>query len=362
VRRPAATSAQVEVLTATEPDNLNALLTVDPLELEVGFGLVGLVDGPGSSLLNRITLIRRQIATELGLLMPIVRIHDNAELPPNGYRFQLRGATVGSGEVRADRLLALNPGTVAAPVEGIETTEPAFGLPALWITRSDRDTAELRGYTVVDPTSVVSTHFTETVRTFAHLVLSRQDTKGLLDNLKAEHPAVVDEVVNSPLGVPGVHRVLQNLLREGVSIRDLVTILETLGGYGKVTSDADVLTEFVRQSLGRSLCARYVDEQGQLHALILEAGLQEMIMAGLRNQENHLALELDSLLGTQLIQALAQAMEDVAARGFNPVLVAPSALRLPLRRYLEALPRLAVLSFGEVPQGCTLRNERVVAL
>ncbi len=320
------------------------------MELEIGFGLVPLVDlDQGGNLLSRITLVRRQIVVDLGLLMPTIRIRDNMLLDANEYRIKLRSVTVSQGEVRPDRLLAMNPGLVEEEIEGIETTEPAFGLPALWIGHDQRERAELVGYTVVDPSSVVATHLTETVRQFAAAILTRQDVSNLLDNLKEDFPAVVDELVPNQLTLGDVQRVLQSLLREQISIRDLLTVLETLANYAKLTTDPDVLTEFVRQSLARAICAQYADERGTVSVLTIDAGLQEQLMGSLEQTDQGLTLALDPDVGQRLAQALAQEMEKMASQGYTPVLLAPTQLRLALRRYIETiLPKLVVLSFREI--------------
>lgn len=349
-RQADAEAADGESATPAEPESLNHLLAIDPMELEIGFGLVPLVDlDQGGNLLSRITLVRRQIVVDLGLLMPTIRIRDNMQLDANEYRIKLRSVTVARGEVRPDRLLAMNPGLVEEEIDGIETTEPAFGLPALWIGQDKRERAELVGYTVVDPASVVATHLTETVRNFAAAILTRQDVSNLLDNLKEDYPAVVDELVPNQLTLGDVQRVLQGLLREQISIRDLLTVLETLANYAKLTTDPDVLTEFVRQSLARAICAQYADERGTVSVLTIDAGLQEQLMGSLEQTDQGLTLALDPDMGQKLAQALAQEMEKMASQGYTPVLLAPTQLRLALRRYIETiLPKLVVLSFGEI--------------
>ncbi len=349
-KQSSAEAADGESATPAEPESLNHLLAIDPMELEIGFGLVPLVDlDQGGNLLSRITLVRRQIVVDLGLLMPTIRIRDNMQLDANEYRIKLRSVTVSQGEVRPDRLLAMNPGLVEEEIDGIETTEPAFGLPALWIGQDQRERAELVGYTVVDPASVVATHLTETVRNFAAAILTRQDVSNLLDNLKEDYPAVVDELVPNQLTLGDVQRVLQGLLREQISIRDLLTVLETLANYAKLTTDPDVLTEFVRQSLARAICAQYADERGTVSVLTIDAGLQEQLMGSLEQTDQGLTLALDPDVGQKLAQALAQEMEKMASQGYTPVLLAPTQLRLALRRYIETiLPKLVVLSFGEI--------------
>jgi flagellar biosynthesis protein FlhA len=347
---------------AAEPESFNALLAIDPMELEIGFALVPLVDvEQGGNLLNRITLVRRQIALDLGLIMPTVRIRDSMLLDPNQYQIKLRGVVVASGDIRADRLLAMNPGLADQEVEGIPTTEPAFGLPATWIARDQRERAEILGYTVVDPASVIATHLTETVKTFAPVILSRQDVANLIENLKADYPAVVEDLIPNQLAMGDVQRVLQNLLREGISIRDLLTILETLANYAKLTNDPDVLSEFVRQALQRAICAQYADDQGVLHVLTLDPELQELLMQSLTQTERGFQLAPDADLAQRMVQNLAQEMERMASQGYQPTLVTPAQIRQPFRRYIETtLPRLTVLSYGELAPNFKVQTKGMV--
>lgn len=240
------------------PESVINLLQVDPIEFEFGYGLIPLADNQqGGDLLDRIIMIRRQCALELGLVVPVIRIRDNIQLRPNEYVIKIKGNVVGGGELLLNHYLAMSPGYDEESVTGIETTEPAFGLPALWIDEVTKDRAELAGYTVVDPPSVVATHLTELIKKHAHELLGRQETKALVDNLRENYSALVDELIPSLLSIGDVQKVLAKLLREKISIRDMVTIFETLADYGTYTKDPDVLTEYVRQSLSRQITQQF---------------------------------------------------------------------------------------------------------
>src|SRR5262245_22536807 len=255
---------------AKQPENVVDLLQLDPMELEIGYGLIPLVDQEqGGNLLSRITLIRRQLAMDLGVVLPTIRVRDNLQLRPNTYVVKLRGVEVARGELMVNNFLAMNPGTAEDGLEGIPTTEPAFGLPALWVGPGQRENAELLGYTVVDPSSVLTTHLTEVIKTNAPSILSRQDVKGLVDNLRRDYSALIDELVPNLLTLGEIQKVLQNLLRERVSVRDLVSILEALADAARATKDTDLLTEYARRALARSITSGYKDEHGNLAAMML---------------------------------------------------------------------------------------------
>jgi len=346
------------------PENVAKLLQVDPMELEIGYGLIPLVDvEQGGNLLGRIGLIRRQVALDLGIILPTIRIRDNVQLNPNSYVIKLRGVQVAEGEARVNRYLAMNPGLAAEPLEGIPTTEPAFGLPAIWISSDIREQAEMMGYTVVDPSSVVTTHLTEVIKANAPEILGRQDTQNLLNNLKVDYPALVDELVPDILTVGDVQRVLQNLLRERVSVRDLVTILEALASHARLTKDPDVLTEYARQALARPITSQYVDRDGTLKVITLSPELQQALAAGVQRTEQGLAIAMEPSLIQRFLQAVAKEMERVAALGFQPVLLCPSTIRLPLRRLTErSLASLVVLSYSEIAPKTEVQAKGMVEL
>jgi flagellar biosynthesis protein FlhA len=336
-----------------EPENVLSLLKIDPIEIEIGYALIPITDAhQGGTLLGRVTLIRRQMALDLGIVVPTIRIRDNAQLPPNQYSIKLRGAQVATGEVRANRLMAMNPGTAAEEMEGIPAVEPAFGLPAIWITPDQQQHAEMLGYTVVDPASVIITHLSEVIRAHAPSILSRQDVQTLLNHVKEDHPALVGELVPDLLALGDVQRVLQSLLRERVSVRDLVTILEAIADQARLTRDADTLAEHARQALARQITAQYAEEDGRLPVLALAPALQQDLVRNLLQTERGAALHLDPVAGQRLLQSLRNGMERVAAAGHQPVLLVPARLRLAVRRFVEAgLPTLVVLSYAEVALG-----------
>jgi flagellar biosynthesis protein FlhA len=337
-----------------EPENLNHLLRVDPISIEIGYGLISLADAEsGGNLLSRVTLIRRQIATDLGIIVPTIRIRDDLQLPPDTYVIRLRGVEVARGEVRANRMLAMNPGTADesnGELEGLPAIEPAFGLPARWIAPESREHAEMLGYTVVDPTSVITTHLSEVIRQHAPSILSRQDVQSLLDGVKTEHPALVGELVPDLLGIGEVQKVLQHLLGERISIRDLVTILEALADAARSTRDPDVLGERVRQALGRAISRQNIGVDGRLSVLTLSPTWQQSLAGALQTSETGSSMLLmDAPTGNKLIQALSREMERVASLGHNPILLCPARLRLALRRFTErSLNALTILSYSEV--------------
>jgi flagellar biosynthesis protein FlhA len=339
---------------ASEPESLTHLLRVDPISIEIGYGLISLADTEsGGNLLSRVTLIRRQIATDLGMIVPTIRIRDDLQLPPDTYLFRLRGVETARGEVRANRLLAMDPGTVdpnADELEGLPAVEPAFGLPARWISGDERDHAESLGYTVVDPTSVITTHLSEVIRQQAPSILSRQDVQTLLDGVKAEHPALVGELVPELLSVGEVQKVLQHLLAERITIRDLVTILEALADSARQTRDTDQLSERVRQALGRAICRQHVGSDGRLSVLTLSPTWQQSLSNALQvTDTGNAVLLIDQPTGSKLIMNLSKEMERVASMGHNPILLVPARLRLALRRFSErSLNALTILSYTEV--------------
>ena len=333
-----------------EPEDVASLVQVDPLELEVGYGLVPLVDASQSGeLLDRIALIRRQMAQDLGLLVPSVRIRDNLALEPSQYRIKIKGIPVGEGELRLGEFLAMEAGQVSEKIEGIPTREPAFGLPALWIPASRKDEAEAAGYTVVDPTSVVATHLSEVIRSYAHELLGRQEVRRLLDQLKRDYPAVVEELVPQVVTVGEVQRVLQNLLREGVAIRDLVTILEAIGDGATTSKNIEYLTGLAREALGRQISAAYQGSDGSLPIITLEPRLEQQLAEALQQNERGSVLSLEPAFGQRLIERIAGWVEKAAVKGERAVLVCSPHLRFALRRFIErSLPHLPVLSYNEI--------------
>jgi flagellar biosynthesis protein FlhA len=331
-----------------KPENVLGLLQVDPMEIELGYGLLGLADAQmGGDLMERVVMIRRQTALDLGLVLPYIRVRDNMSLKPNQYVIKLKGIEVAQGELLPDHFLAMDPGTVVAPVPGLETREPAFGLPALWVAEADRERAELAGYTVVDPPAVIATHLTEIIRSHAHEVLGRQEVKQLVDLIKESHPAVVEELQRG-LSLGEIQKVLQNLLREGVSIRDLVTIFETLADYGAGTKDLELLTEYVRSGLSRSIARQY-GLTGKVRVMTVHPDLEQRIAGSIDRQPGGTYLNLEPDTIHRLLQSLTRLAGDMAALGSQPLVLTSPAIRPYFKRLTErTLPKLIVLSYNEI--------------
>jgi flagellar biosynthesis protein FlhA len=332
------------------PQQVIQMMNIDPLEVEVGYGLIPIVDEQaGGGLLRRITMIRRQLALELGIVLPTVRVRDNLQHAPNAYVVKLRGVEIARGTLQPAQFLAMDPGTAEGDIPGIETQEPAFGLPARWITPAYKERAELLGYTVVDAESVLATHLTELVKRFAPDLLSRQDTQNLLENLRNEYPALVEDLVPATLTVGEVQEVLQNLLTERVSIRDLVTISETLATQGRVSRDVDLLTEYSRAALARQISRQYADDSGTLHVITVGARTEDEIAQSIQQGERGNQVAMAPWAMQRLLGVVATEVERVAGAGRDPVILCSSRIRLALRRMLERrLPNVVVLSFAEV--------------
>jgi flagellar biosynthesis protein FlhA len=349
-----------------EPEKIESALAVDALELEVGYGLIRLVDKKqGGDLLDRITNIRRQMASEIGLIVPPIRIRDNVQLEPNHYGVKLRGAQIAKGEIIPGRLLAIDSGAVSEPVHGLATKEPAFGLPALWISEDDRSTAQHRNYTVVEPTSVLATHLTEIIRRHAPELLTRQEMHRLLDALKEKSPKIVEEVIPEPLKVGEVQTVLQNLLRERVPIRDLETILETLGDWGGRTKDAEVLTEYVRSALARTICEQHRDAENTIHGVTLDPTVEDAINAHVERTERGSYLTMPPAMAGKIVSALRTELDAAAPKsgGKSPIVFASPPVRPLLRRLIEpSLPAVAVLSYSEIVRGVNIRTHGMVSI
>ena len=347
-----------------EPEKIESLLAVDVLELEVGYGLIRLVDRKqGGDLLDRITNIRRQMAIELGVIVPPIRIRDNVQLEPNQYVVKLRGAAVAKAELMPGYLLAIDSGAVSQPITGIDTKEPAFGLPALWIGETERATAEHRNYTVVEPTSVLATHLTEILRGQASELLTRQDVSRLIDNLKERCPKLVEEVVPEQLKLGEVQAVLQNLLRERVPVRDLETILETIGDWAGRTKDPEVLAEYVRNALARTICEQHRDANNTIHGVTLDPAVEDTLNAHVERTERGSYLTLPPALANKIVSAIRLELDGAATKtgGKQPVVLASPQVRQWARRLIEtALPHVAVLGYNEIVRGVNVRTHAMV--
>lgn len=332
---------------ARRPESLISLLQVDQIELEIGYSLIPLVDeGQGGDMLDRISMIRRQCAIELGLLVPVIRIRDNLQLKPDEYVVKIKGIRVGHGELMVTHYLAMDAGGVTEQVPGIPTVEPSFGLKALWIDRATRERAEYAGYTVVDPPAILATHLTETIREHSHELLGRQEVKTLLDGAREDYPAVVEELVPNLLTVGEVQKVLQNLLREGIPIRNMVSILEILADMATLTRDPDYLTEYVREALSRQISQMYL-EKGELTVVTLSPQWEEAISEGIEHTDRGLVVALDPRVLQGLYQELGHTLEQNLLP-YPIVLVSPQ-IRMALKRLTErSIPRLIVLSYNEI--------------
>lgn len=356
----AAARAEPTATPPSGPEEVVSLIQPDPMEIEIGYGLIPLVEESNpENLLQRVTIIRRQMAMELGLVLPTVRIRDNLQLPPNTYVIKLRGIEVGRGELVIDQLMAMNPGTAEEAIEGTAATEPAFGLPAQWIEASSKERAEMMGYTVVDPASVVATHLTEVIRRHAPSILSRQDVQMLLNNLKQDYPAAVEDVVPNLLTIGEIQQVLQNLLAERIPIRDLMTILETLANHAGATRDPELLTEYARSALSRSITSQLQDQDSKLHVITLSPAVETLLAESLQSETNQIVLE--PVAAQEILTNLGQQMEGLAQFGRQPLLLCASRLRRPLRRLTErALPNLSILSYNEVAPDADVQADGVV--
>lgn len=332
-----------------KPENLVSLLQVDPMELEIGYSLIPMVDmGQGGDLLDRVVMIRRQCALELGLIVPTIRIRDNIQLKPNAYVIKLKGIEIARGELLLDHYLAMNPGTAAEEVVGIETMEPAFGLPALWIQETNREQAELSGYTVVDPVSVLTTHLTELIKAHAAEIIGRQEVQTLVDAVKQNNPAVVDELVPALLSLGDIQKVLASLLRERISIRDMVTILETLADYAQLTKDTEILTEYVRHALARQISRQYATNN-IVTCLTVDPQLEDTINSSVQRTEHGSYVALDPHTMQAVISSLTAELPKLTNIGYQPLVLTNPAVRLYFRKLTERVaPNLTVLSYAEL--------------
>jgi flagellar biosynthesis protein FlhA len=339
-----------------EEENYEQMLAVDLLEMEVGYGLIPLVDtAQNGELLPRIKSIRRQFTLDMGFIVPPVHIKDNLQLKPNEYAIVLKGVKIGGGELLPGHYLAMNPGTATETIKGIETVEPAFKLPAVWISEDKKERAQISGYTVVDNTTVVATHLSELIKTHGHELLGRQETQNLLDNLANDYPKLVEELVPNLLSLGVVMRVLQNLLREGVSVRDLRTILETLADWAPVVQDPDQLTEHVRAILARSISNSHSEDGQVLEVMTFDRDVETTIQEALHSTEQGAYLALEPGFAQGLINGLNKVLQNVA--GANPVLLCTPTIRLHVKRLTERyLPGLAIISHNEIAPHLKVRS------
>lgn len=345
------------------PENIMPLLQVDPIELEFGYGIIPLADpNQGGDLFDRLVMIRRQIALELGLIVPIIRLRDNIQLDSNQYLIKIKGNDMAKGNIVFDHYLAMSPGSVEGEIEGIETIEPAFGLPAKWIRSDLREKAELLGYTVVDPSSVISTHLTEVIKKHSYELLSREDVKHLIDNVKETNPSLVEELIPGLMTIGDVQKVLANLLMEGVSIRNLVTIMEALADHARSTRDINILTEYARQKLSRQLSKNYFPF-GQAKVVTLEQQLENMLMEAIDQNENGTYLSIDPMKTQGILASLAAEVRKLMQMGELPIVVTAPIVRLYFKRMsAQAIPDLIVLSYNEIESEIDIQSAGMVTI
>ena len=353
--------ADMEEIAAEEirqPENVNSLLQVDPIELEFGYGIIPLADvNQGGDLLDRVVMIRRQVALELGMVVPIIRLRDNIQLNPNQYIIKIKGIQVSEGEILFDHYMAMNPGFVEEEIAGIPTFEPSFHLPALWITEGQRERAESLGYTVVDPPSIIATHLTEVIRQHVAELLSRQDVQSLVNNLKETNPVLVEELIPKNLGLGEVQKVLQNLLREGISIRDLLTIFETLADYASTSRDTDILTEYVRQSLKRAISSKYFPPRETTSVVTLDPLVEQEIMKSVKQTEQGAYLALDPEKSRAILKSVETEIKKMENMGKNPIVITSPIVRIYFKRLTEEYYRdLIVISYNEIGSDVELQS------
>ncbi|NLI60966.1 MAG: flagellar biosynthesis protein FlhA [Clostridiales bacterium] len=354
--------SQQELEDIRRPENVVSLLSVDPIELEFGYGIIPLADvNQGGDLLDRVVMIRRQMALELGLIVPVVRLRDNIQLNPNEYVIKIKGTVVASGEVLADRFMAMDSGLAEEEIQGIDTVEPAFGLPAKWIDEDQRENAELMGYTVVDPPSVIATHLTEVIKQHGHELLGRQEVQMLLDNLKERNSVLVEEVVPKLLSLGELQKILGNLIREGISIRDMVTILETLADYAGIVRDPDLLTEYVRQALSRAITQKFIpDNKGKV--LTLDNQLEKEIMDNVQQTEHGSYLSMAPEKTQRIFNNLMQEVSRISSLGMTPIVLTSPVVRIYFKRLTEqVMPDLVVLSYNELDSRVEVQSLGVVS-
>ena len=345
-----------------QPENVNTLLQVDPIELEFGYGIIPLADvNQGGDLLDRVVMIRRQIALELGTVVPIIRLRDNIQLNPNQYIIKIKGIQVSEGEILFDHYMAMNPGYVEEEITGIPTFEPSFHLPAIWITEGQRERAESLGYTVVDPPSIIATHLTEIIRQYISELLTRQDVQNLVNNLKETNPSLVEELTPKLLGLGEIQKVLQNLLREGISIRDLLTIFETLADYASTTRDTDILTEYVRQSLKRAISSKFFPANETTSVITLDPKLEQEIMASVKQTETGAYLTLDPERTKAIMKSVGNEISKLENLGKNPIIVTSPIVRMYFKRLTEDYYKdLIVVSYNEIENNIELQSVGMV--
>jgi len=345
-------------------ERVEDLLHIDVLEIEIGYGLISLVDeNQGGDLLKQITRIRRRMALEIGIILPFIRVRDNIQLKPNEYRIKIKGTDVARGELMIKYCLAMDTGAVTKPIEGIKTKEPTFGFPAIWIREDQKEEAEISGYTVVNASSVLITHLTEIIKSYAHEILGRQEVQNLINTLKEDHPAVVEELIPNLMTLGDVHKVLRNLLKERVSIRDLLTILETLADWAPQTKNIDILTEYVRQSLARSISKQYQNEKGEIFAITLDPKLEQKFLESVEHKEHTSFIAINPQIIQQIITKLTPLIKKVSSLNYQPLAITSAGVRPYFKRAIERFfPSLVVLSYNEIISEVQIKPVGVISV
>ena len=344
------------------PENVLPLLNVEAIELEFGYGIIPLADkSQGGDLFDRLVMIRRQCALELGIIVPMIRLRDNIQLQPNEYIIKIKGVEVANGSVLFDHYLAMNPGNADGELSGIDTIEPSFGLPAKWIDSKEREKAEIYGYTVVDPPSIIATHLTEIIKRYAHELIGRQDVKMLIDNLKETQPSLVDEVTPALLSLGEIQKVLGNLLRESVSIRNFSTIVESLADYAQVTKDTDMLTEYVRQSMYRNITNQFMPQK-EAKVITMDQDVEKSIMESLQTTETGTYMALDPVRSKRLLNNINEQVEKAISLGEQPIIVTAPIVRFYLKKFIEQLSSdIIVLSYNEIDPTAKIQSIGMVS-
>ena len=359
-----ADSADEEANEIRKPENVTSLLQVDPIELEFGYGIIPLADvNQGGDLLDRVVMIRRQIALELGAVVPIIRLRDNIQLNPNQYVIKIKGIQVSEGEILFDHYMAMNPGYVEEEITGIPTFEPSFHLPAVWITEAQRERAESYGYTVVDPPSIIATHLTEVIRTHIDELLTRQDVQNLINNIKDKNTTLIEELIPKLLNVGEIQKVLQNLLREGISIRDLVTIFEILADHAATTRDTDVLTEYVRQGLKRAISGKFFGGEETTTVATLDPKIEQEIMASVKQTEQGAYLTLDPDRTKKILAATEKEIKKLEDAGHTPIIITSPIVRMYFKKLTnDYFKNLIVISYNEIESEVELQSIGMVTI
>jgi flagellar biosynthesis protein FlhA len=353
-----------EAPTVAPKESVEKLLALDLMELEVGYGLISLVDaGQGGELLQRIKSLRKQLATDMGFIIPAIHIRDNLQLKPNEYSFLLKGVEITRGELMPGYYLAITPEDRGVTIKGVQTKEPAFGLPAVWLNEKEKENIQAKGVIVVDCATVITTHLTELIKSHADELLGREEVRSLLDNLAISHPKVVEELVPNVISLGTVQKVLQRLLKERISIRDLLTILETLADYLPITKNVDLLTSYVRQALARTISKQYKDEKGNISVVMLSPEIEEHINNSIQHTEHESYLIADPNLIQRIVSNLQKFMNTFSTRGLQPIIVCSPKTRIHLKKVLERFfPGIIVLSHNEITHDVNINSLGMVEL